>query len=54
MVHLQIKVEIKVFNNNLTNTKSNLITDRDKNSQNLTQQNLISNNNYNIFNKTYK
>ncbi len=40
------------INNNLTTTKSNLITDREQNSQNLTQQNFHSNNNYNGFNKS--
>ena len=37
-------------NTNLTNTKSNIMTDRDKNSQNLTLQNHL-NNNFNAFNK---
>ena len=37
-------------NTNLTNTKSNIITDREKNSQNLTLQNHL-NNNLNAFNK---
>ena len=40
------------INNNLTTTKSNLITDREQNSQNLTQQNFHSNNNYKGFNKS--
>ena len=42
------------INNNLTTTKSNLITDREQNSQNLTQQNFHSNNNYKGFNKSNK